>query len=136
MGGDKSYVEAGLTGTMPAALPAPRPRSAKAEPASGVREVRVSWSPSEDAIIMNSVREFGHRWCQVAQRLPHRTDHAIRNRYRRLLSVAEELYGIQLEATIHDNGITTIHDNGRILAHRQGNELRGELVRSRNRKER
>merc|ERR1712006_59200 len=34
--------EAGLAGAMPAALPAPRPRSAKAEPASGVREVRVS----------------------------------------------------------------------------------------------
>jgi len=50
----------------------------------------VSWSPGEDAIIVGSVREFGHRWFQIAQRLPHRTDHAIRNRYQRLLKMAEE----------------------------------------------
>ncbi|EOD41810.1 hypothetical protein EMIHUDRAFT_58494, partial [Emiliania huxleyi CCMP1516] len=44
-------------------------------------EARVSWTRAEDAIIVNSVAEVGHKWFQIAQRLPGRTDHAIRNRY-------------------------------------------------------
>jgi hypothetical protein len=45
---------------------------------------RVSWSCEEDAIIFAAVAEFGNRWFIVAQRLPGRTEHAIRNRYHRL----------------------------------------------------
>ena len=36
--------------------------------------------------IVQSVAELGHKWYLIAQRLPGRTDHAIRNRYHRLQS--------------------------------------------------
>lgn len=87
--GDRSNADTGVTGA-PIPAPAVLRRGTSDEPVNISREVRVSWSPSEDAIIVNSVREFGHRWYQIAQRLPHRTDHAIRNRYQRLLKMAEE----------------------------------------------
>ena len=29
------------------------------------------------------MREFGHRWAKIKERLPSRTEHAIRNRWRR-----------------------------------------------------
>ena len=44
----------------------------------------MSWSRAEDATIVRSVHELGHKWYLIAQRLPGRTDHAIRNRYHRL----------------------------------------------------
>lgn len=47
---------------------------------------RLSWTPAEDAVIMSSVGELGHKWYRIAQRLPGRTEHAIRNRYHRLQS--------------------------------------------------
>jgi hypothetical protein len=50
----------------------------------------VSWTRAEDAIIVNSVQELGHKWFQIAQRLPGRTDHAIRNRYHRLQAMVED----------------------------------------------
>jgi len=43
-----------------------------------------SWSTQEDALIMASVQEFGRKWTVVMQRLPNRTEDAIRNRYARL----------------------------------------------------
>ena len=52
------------------------------------RAERVQWSKFEDATIVQSVEELGHKWYLIAQRLPGRTDHAIRNRYHRLQSIA------------------------------------------------
>lgn len=49
---------------------------------------RVSWSAAEDDMIMNSIEELGHRWQKIAERLPGRTEHAIRNRFARLMSLA------------------------------------------------
>lgn len=34
--------------------------------------------------------EFGHRWFHIAERLPGRTDHAIRNRYHRLQTILQK----------------------------------------------
>ena len=45
---------------------------------------RVSWTKAEDATILSSVQELGHKWNRLAERLPGRTDHAIRNRFHRL----------------------------------------------------
>lgn len=50
---------------------------------------RVSWSRGEDSIIVTSVAELGHRWNTIAERLPGRTEHAIRNRYHRLTLLTE-----------------------------------------------
>lgn len=53
-------------------------------------EQRQSWTRDEDAIITSSVAEFGHRWNRIAERLPKRTEHAIRNRWHRLQTAASE----------------------------------------------
>ena len=47
-------------------------------------EQRQSWTEEEDTIIIESVRQFGHRWNRIAERLPRRTEHAIRNRWHRI----------------------------------------------------
>jgi len=41
---------------------------------------RGNWSAEEDDIILQSVEELGNRWIVIAQRLPGRTEDAIRNR--------------------------------------------------------
>jgi len=51
---------------------------------------RVGWTRMEDAIITQSVEELGHRWYHIAERLPGRTDHAIRNRWHRLQSMRND----------------------------------------------
>jgi len=51
---------------------------------------RVGWTRTEDAIITQSVEELGHRWFHIADRLPGRTDHAIRNRWHRLQSMRHD----------------------------------------------
>jgi len=49
---------------------------------------RVSWSRVEDDLIIRSVEEYGNKWHKIALRLPGRTEHAIRNRFARLQSLA------------------------------------------------
>lgn len=49
---------------------------------------RVSWTRIEDETILRSVEELGHKWSKIAERLSGRTEHAIRNRYARLQSLA------------------------------------------------
>ena len=49
---------------------------------------RVTWSRYEDELILRSVQALGHKWNRIAERLPGRTEHAIRNRYARLQSLA------------------------------------------------
>ena len=51
---------------------------------------RVSWSKAEDDTILRGVSELGHKWNRIAERLPGRTDHAIRNRFHRLQSLLED----------------------------------------------
>jgi hypothetical protein len=51
---------------------------------------RVSWTKAEDDAILCSVREMGHKWNKIAERLPGRTDHAIRNRFHRLQTLFED----------------------------------------------
>ena len=65
-----------------------RPRSERA--AGEPKAERVSWSRAEDATIVHSVAELGHKWYLIAQRLPGRTDHAIRNRYHRLQAMRND----------------------------------------------
>ena len=62
-------------------------RTASAD-GSAHKPERISWTRAEDATIVQSVAELGHKWYLIAQRLPGRTDHAIRNRYHRLQSIA------------------------------------------------
>ena len=85
------------------ATPAPRPdRSVEVCSAAAATDAddddkrkpeRISWKPEEDEMITRSVAEIGHKWFQIAERLPGRTDHAIRNRWHRLLTM-------QLDAVI------------------------------------
>lgn len=58
------------------------------EKAEGRPPDRVSWSRREDEMILLSVATHGHRWHKIAKSLPGRTEHAIRNRYARLQSLA------------------------------------------------
>jgi len=51
------------------------------------RKERSSWTRAEDDIIVQGVTELGHKWFEIARRLPGRTDHAIRNRWSRLQSI-------------------------------------------------
>lgn len=54
---------------------------------SSFRKERSSWTRAEDDIIVQGVAELGHKWFEIARRLPGRTDHAIRNRWSRLQSI-------------------------------------------------
>jgi len=75
--------------------PAPsqlRRTSAEGGGAKGEREKpeRISWTKAEDDTILRSVAELGHKWNRIAERLPGRTDHAIRNRFHRLQSLLQD----------------------------------------------
>ena len=48
---------------------------------------RTSWTRAEDDVIIQGIAELGHKWYEIARRLPGRTDHAIRNRWSRLQSI-------------------------------------------------
>lgn len=39
-------------------------------------------------VILDCVKQFGHKWGVIAQRLPGRTEHAIRNRHQRLITIS------------------------------------------------
>jgi len=54
-----------------------------AQPPPGASQ-RHLWPPP------GQVREIGHKWYRIAQRIPGRTEHAIRNRWQRLLKMVEE----------------------------------------------
>ena len=76
----------------PPAPTAPKPASSGAS-ADGSNDdedkpERVSWSRKEDETIVRSVSELGNKWHKIAARLPGRTEHAIRNRFARLQSLA------------------------------------------------
>jgi hypothetical protein len=47
---------------------------------------RSLWTKYEDRFILEYVNEHGRNWNKINKVLPHRTAHAIRNRYHRLLS--------------------------------------------------
>ena len=65
------------------------------------REARVSWTREEDAVIISSVAELGHKWYNIAMRLPGRTGHGIRNRYQRLQAYVQEAdFGADGAATL------------------------------------
>ena len=50
----------------------------------GEPRFRYSWTAEEDEVILLGVSECGRRCNKIAQRLPRRTEHAIRNRWHRL----------------------------------------------------
>lgn len=61
--------------------PMPRQKRTDAEP-------RHSWTTEEDLEIIRSVAANGRRWNRIAEKLPRRTEHAIRNRWHRLQMAA------------------------------------------------
>merc|ERR1719453_2702009 len=75
-------------------LSKPKPSGSHTKEVKEAREAkekpeRVSWTKAEDDTILASVTELGHKWNRIAERLPGRTDHAIRNRFHRLQSILE-----------------------------------------------
>ena len=42
---------------------------------------KLAWTEEEDMIIQMGVAEIGHKWSEIAMRLPGRTDNAVKNRY-------------------------------------------------------
>jgi len=76
----------GAAGEESGAISAPPPKRSviSGGEGGGGKPERVSWTKAEDATILQSVAELGHKWNKLAERLPGRTDHAIRNRFHRL----------------------------------------------------
>ena len=74
---------------------APRARSRESarRPRERGKSERSSWTRAEDDIIIAGVAELGHKWYEIARRLPGRTDHAIRNRWSRLQTITGALEG-------------------------------------------
>jgi len=54
------------------------------------KQERMGWTKAEDAMITRSVQELGHKWFLISERLPGRTDHAIRNRWHRLVTMRHD----------------------------------------------
>merc|ERR1712054_358923 len=69
--------------------------SANAAPARQ-KVARISWTPTEDKIIVSEVQKRGFRWTQIANQLQNRTDDAVRNRWHR----------IQKHAAVHNHAMS------------------------------
>ena len=78
--------------TLGASLPSASARRGHVAESVAIRaaEPRVSWSRAEDDAILSLVAELGHKWSKLADRLPGRTEHAIRNRFHRLQNIYED----------------------------------------------
>lgn len=63
-------------------------RSARQSHVRVQQSQRLIWSTAEDEKILRAVNELGHRWAMIAERLPGRPEHGIRNRYARLQALA------------------------------------------------
>jgi len=72
----------------PAAPAVPRPRERCSSAGADGEKLRVSWSKDEDETIRMNVSRIGPRWSLIAAELPGRTEHAVRNRWHRLLNLA------------------------------------------------
>ncbi|KAL1522701.1 hypothetical protein AB1Y20_017677 [Prymnesium parvum] len=80
-------------------------------------EQRQSWTREEDAVIQSSVAEFGHRWNRIAERLPKRTEHAIRNRWHRLqTSTSQDPEQAQSKLLIPAGTCSGVDEIGEIFA--------------------
>ena len=79
-----------IAGTTSAQSPARPPNLSGVAKTEKERPERVSWSKMEDDTILLGVSELGHKWNRIAERLPGRTDHAIRNRFHRLQSLLQD----------------------------------------------
>jgi len=71
-----------------AAAPMSLTKAAAASSRNEERVERISWSRREDETIVRLVGELGNKWNLIAFHLPGRTEHAIRNRFSRLSSLA------------------------------------------------
>jgi len=98
------------------------------------KKERTSWTRAEDEVIVQGVAELGHKWYEIARRLPGRTDHAIRNRWSRLqsiMSVSASLHAASAPgiARLPAAAATLSEECASLVAH-GGSAPRSDLTRS------
>lgn len=96
--GDAEQRDGDATVSPPEAPPRASRSHSRRQPADSDKPERVTWSRFEDETILRSVQDLGHRWNRIANRLPGRTEHAIRNRYARLQSLQNRGKAIMLSS--------------------------------------